>query len=319
MLPSLQTIASRLRLKQLRLLIALDEQGSLHKAAEHISISQSGATKALHEIEAILGMPLFERQTKGMLPNDLGRCVIRYARLIYSDLAHLREEMLGIMQGSGGRLSVGVIMGAMPMMTRAICRLREKQPDLSVELVENTSANLLALLDEGRLDLAICRTSVSQRSDAYEYRMLSQEPLSVVATAAHPLAGQQNLTLAQLADYRWIVYPAQMPMRQTLERELEKAGMEVPRHALETSSTFATFMLLQEDRELLAVIPREVARFGEKFGMLVQLPVMLPALSPAYGIVRRAGSDITPAAQLLIEEVLAQLDDANPAFTPGLA
>jgi DNA-binding transcriptional LysR family regulator len=318
MFPTLQTIASRLRIRQLRLLIALDEQGSLHRAAEHISISQSGATKALHEIEAILGMPLFERQAKGMVPNDLGRCVIRYARLIYSDLAHLREEMLGIIQGSGGRLSVGVIMGAVPLMTRALCRLRAKQPSLSVEVVENTSANLLALLDEGRLDLAICRTSVSQRTEAYECQMLSEEPLSVVATAAHPLANRSQLSLTQLSDYRWIVYPTSMPMRQALERELEKAGMEVPRYALETSSTFATFMLLQEDPRLLAVIPREVARFGEKFGMLVQLPVALPALSPAYGIISRARGNLPPAALLLIDEILEQMDDANPAFIPGV-
>jgi molybdenum-dependent DNA-binding transcriptional regulator ModE len=55
MVPSLCSIAARLRLKQLRLLIALDDRGSLHKAAEHISISQSGATKALHEVESMIG------------------------------------------------------------------------------------------------------------------------------------------------------------------------------------------------------------------------------------------------------------------------
>ena len=94
--PSLCSIAARLRLKQLRLLIALDDRGSLHKAAEHISISQSGATKALHEVESMIGMPLFERQPKGLVANEMGRCMIRYARLIYSDVAHLREEMISI-------------------------------------------------------------------------------------------------------------------------------------------------------------------------------------------------------------------------------
>ena len=163
--PSLCSIAARLRLKQLRLLIALDDRGSLHKAAEKISISQSGATKALHEVESLLGMPLFERQPKGLVANEMGRCMIRYARLIYSDVEHLREEMLSIMQGQGGRLSVGVIMGAVPLLTRALTELRLKQPELSVELVENTSAALLGLLDQGRLDLAICQpASASART-----------------------------------------------------------------------------------------------------------------------------------------------------------
>ena len=93
MIAALPSIVSRLRLKQLRLLIALDEQGSLHRAAEQVFISQPGATKSLHEIENTFGAELFTRNSQGLVPNDLGRCVIRYARLIHSDLAHLREAV----------------------------------------------------------------------------------------------------------------------------------------------------------------------------------------------------------------------------------
>ncbi|MDD2104244.1 LysR family transcriptional regulator, partial [Pseudomonas putida] len=303
MVPSLGSIASRLRLKQLRLLIALDDRGSLHKAAEQISISQSGATKALQEVESLLGMPLFERQPKGLVANEMGRCMIRYARLIYSDVEHLREEMVSIMRGQGGRLSVGVIMGAVPLLTRALTELRLKQPELSVELVENTSATLLGLLDQGRLDLAICRTSVGQRSDAYDCIELSEEPLAVVASKDHPLASAESLQLAQLSDYRWVVYPKDMPMRQALERELNEAGLQIPRYPLETSSTFGTILLVQQDPTLLAVIPGEVAEFCEKFDLLVKLPVSLRALIEPYGVISRAGADLSPAATLLINEL----------------
>jgi len=306
-LPSLGSIASRLRLKQLRLLIALDDRGSLHKAAEQIAISQSGATKALHEVESLLGMPLFERQPKGLVANEMGRCMIRYARLIHSDVEHLREEMLSIMQGQGGRLSVGVIMGAVPLLTRALTELRLKQPQLSVEVVENTSAALLGLLDQGRLDLAICRTSVGQRTSAYDCIELSEEPLAVVASKDHPLALAGEVQLSQLSDYRWVVYPKDMPMRQALERELHEAGMEVPRYPLETSSTFATILLVQQDPTLLAVIPAEVAQFCEQFDLLVKLPVSLRALIEPFGVVSRVGTDLSPAARLLIEELRGDL------------
>lgn len=302
-IPSLASIAARLRLKQLRLLIALDERGSLHKAAEQISISQSGATKALHEVESLLGMPLFERQPQGLVANEMGRCMIRYARLIYSDVEHLREDMLSILRGQGGRLSVGVIMGAVPLLTRALTELRLKQPQLAIEVVENTSANLLGLLDQGRLDLAICRTSVGQRSDAYACIELSEEPLAVVASKDHPLAGATSLQLAQLSDYRWVVYPKDMPMRQALERELEEAGLDIPRYPLETSSIFATILLVQQDPTLLAVIPAEVAGFCAQFDLLVTLPLSMRALVEPYGAISRAGADLPPAATLLIDEL----------------
>ncbi len=115
-LPSVGSIVSRLRFRQVALLTALDEQGSLHKAAEVMHMTQPAATKALHEMESALGVTLFDRSTRGIEATELGRCVIRYARLIQSDVANLREELQGMLTGQGGRLSIGTIMG------RARCR-----------------------------------------------------------------------------------------------------------------------------------------------------------------------------------------------------
>ncbi|MCQ4280445.1 LysR family transcriptional regulator [Pseudomonas stutzeri] len=302
MIAALPSIVSRLRLKQLRLLIALDEQGSLHRAAEQVAISQPGATKALREIEATFGAELFTRTSQGLTPNDLGRCVIRYSRLIHSDLAHLREEMLGIIQGQGGRLSIGVIMGAVPLLMGALGRLRRKQPELSVEIVEDTSARLLGLVDQGRLDLAICRSSVSHRPDAYDCLTLHDEPLAVVAHPQHPLGNATSLSLVELIGYRWVVYPANMPMRLVLEREFSHAGLGFPRYPVETASTFTMLSLIQEDPELVAVMPLAVAKFSEGFGMIRRLPLDLHSRSEPYGVVARHGSRLSSAARLLLDE-----------------
>ncbi|MBE7927922.1 LysR family transcriptional regulator [Pseudomonas saudiphocaensis] len=303
MISSLPSIISRLRLKQLRLLIALDEQGSLHRAAEQVAISQPGATKALHEIESTFGASLFTRTSQGLIANDLGRCVIRYARLIHSDLAHLREEMIGIIQGSGGRLAVGIIMGAVPLLMRALTRLREKQPELSVEIIEDTSARLLSLIDQGRLDLAICRRSVSHRPDAYDCLSLHEEKLALVANPQHPLAGSKHLELRDISQYRWAIYPANMPMRLLLEREFSQAGLEFPRYPVETASTFTLLSLLQEDPQLVALMPHDVAQFSESFGMVRRLPLHLISRSEPYGVLARHGSPLSAPAELLLAEL----------------
>lgn len=294
-------MASRLRMRQLRLLISLDELGSIHKAAQALSITQSGATKALNEIESTLGAVLFERTSKGLEANDLGRCVVRYARLINTDLAHLREEMIGILQGHGGRLSVGSIMGAVPMLVEGLARLRESQPDLSVSIVEDTSDRLLSLLDQGRLDVVICRTSVSPRPGAYVSRARHQEQLVVVANLQHPLVGCAELRLEALADSRWVVFPVNMPMRLTLEREFREAGLSFPLYPIETSSTFTTLTLLLQDRGLVAVMPWDSARIALEHGMLAQLPLVLNSRSEPYEVVTRKGVELPVPAQLLIE------------------
>ncbi|MBD1599186.1 LysR family transcriptional regulator [Pseudomonas sp. CA3A] len=296
-------MASRLRLRQLRLLIALDEYGSLHKAAEQVSITQPGATKALNDIEATLGVALFERSPKGLAANDLGRCAIRYARLIHTDLAHLREEMLGILQGEGGRLAVGCIMGGVPMLLRALTRLRARQPALAVEIIEDTSARLLPLVDQGRLDLAICRSSVSRRPDDYTELSLHREHLRVVAHPAHPLAASTTLDLAALGDATWVVYPANMPMRLLLEREFREAGLEFPRYPIETASTFSTLLLLEQDPNLVALMPSDVAQYALRHGLLCELPLRLHSATEPYSALTRRGAQLSAPAQLLLEEL----------------
>ncbi|TCK36588.1 regulatory helix-turn-helix LysR family protein [Paraburkholderia sp. BL8N3] len=206
MTPSLNSIISRLHIKQLRLLIALGDHGSLLSAARQVALTQPGASKALQEIETTFGTPLFVRTNRGLEPNAVGHCVIRYARLIHTDLAHLREEIVGIMRGYGGRVSVGVIMGAVPLLTEAISAVIARHPEMSVEIVEDTSATLLSQIDAGRLDLAICRTSVSQSPYLYDSVNVQEETLAVVANVAHPLAHAERVMLSELADYRWVVY-----------------------------------------------------------------------------------------------------------------
>ncbi|MNL22573.1 hypothetical protein D3C87_1439250 [compost metagenome] len=92
-------------------------------------------------------------------------------------------------------------------------------------------------------------------------------------------------------------------MRQALERELEEAGLDIPRYPLETSSIFATILLVQQDPSLLAVIPAEVAQFCAQFELLVTLPLSMRALVEPYGAISRAGADLPPAATLLINEL----------------
>ncbi|MBD8597633.1 LysR family transcriptional regulator [Pseudomonas sp. W2Oct36] len=303
MLPSLSSMVSRLRLKQLRLLIALDEHGSVRKASEIMALSQPGATKALQEIETVFGSSLFERTSKGLEANDLGRCVIRYARLIHTDLEHLREEMVGILKGQGGRLAIGTIMGAVPTLVDSLARLRDKQPELSISIVEDTSSRLLSLLDQGRVDVAICRTSVSPRPGAYQTRFRAQEPLVVVANPAHRLAHAPTLQLDDLMDSRWVVFPVNMPMRLTLEREFRQVGLSFPLYAIETSSTFTTLSLLLKDPNLVAVMPNDVAQMALDHGMLVKLPLTIQSTSEPYEIVTRSNVEYTASMVLLIEEM----------------
>lgn len=318
MISSLNTIVGRLHAKQLRLLVALADHGSLLNAAREVALSQPGASKSLREIESLFGTRLFTRTNRGLVPNPAGHCVVQYARLFQTDIAHLREALIGVLNGSGGRVAAGMVMGAVPLVVEAVTGLAARQPQLSVELVEDTSAALLALLDEGRIDLAVCRTSVSRAPARYEACDLQAETLAVVAHAEHALARRKRVPLAALAGARWVVYRAQMPIRRLFEQEFLAAGLKLPQHPIETTSAFATAALLQRNRDMLTLLPTAVADQFVQQGWAARLALSIRSRSEPYELVTRKGAALPPGAQLLMAELQRCAEPgAEPRAEPG--
>lgn len=306
--PSLQSIIQRLRFKQLSFLVALDEGGSLHRVAEQMAMTQPGATKMLHEIEATFGAQLFVRSKQGMQANELGLCLVRHARLLQADLGHLREEFTGVLNGKGARLRMGAIAGALPaVVVPAMTELQQMQPALSISVREDTSAALLCELDAGRLDLAVCRTTVSPEPDRYHYEALCQERVAVVVGPNHPLRKAKKVSLAQLARLNWILYPSLMPLRTLLEREFKQAGLSMPAYTTETSSIYITVLLLQQSSHLVALLTVENMEFCLRHGLVHRVPVEILSRTESYGIVTRRDGSVAPAAALMIEAMRQQV------------
>jgi DNA-binding transcriptional LysR family regulator len=298
---TIDVLMSRLRMKQLQLLIALDDHKSLHKAAGVMAMTQSAASKALHELESMFEAPLFERSKSGMLPNQLGHCIIRYARLLATDLSALCQDIAEIRSGKGGRLAIGTIMGAIPDVVVPILNwLHSRQPNLSIEVIEDTSRRMLSMLDDGRLDLVIGRSSVSDQPGKYHYQPLRDEPISVVVGYAHPPLEKKELVFHDLKDHRWLVYPSHMPMHALLEREMDLAGLSMPSNQISTASTFVTISILQRSTDIVALLPTDVADFFVRHKMIRILPLELKSQYQTFGIVTRKGGALSPAADQFI-------------------
>jgi DNA-binding transcriptional LysR family regulator len=91
-----------LKLRQLRLLVALDSERKLQLAAERLNITQSAASKMLAEIEALARVPLFERTARGVEPTAYGAILIRGGRSVLADLDQVTDEFAGYQFGELG-------------------------------------------------------------------------------------------------------------------------------------------------------------------------------------------------------------------------
>jgi molybdenum-dependent DNA-binding transcriptional regulator ModE len=108
-------LRSRLKMRQVLLLVALDEQRNMHRAAASLRMTQPAATRLLGGLERMLGMKLFERGPRGLTPNAYGESLIRHARAMLATLEHAREEMNSLAEGASGRIAIGALLVAAPM------------------------------------------------------------------------------------------------------------------------------------------------------------------------------------------------------------
>jgi DNA-binding transcriptional LysR family regulator len=301
-IPGNDAVLRRLRGAHIALLIALDDHGSLRKAARQVSLSQPAMTKSLQELETIFDAELFSRSPRGIVPNDLGRCVIRHARTLRADVGTMRDELAAILRGGGGALAIGAVMGSLPVWLAPTVRaLREAQPDTSIEVWEDNSARLLAMLDQRLLDLVIGRPSVSVHPEAYDFIPLEVEEICLVVDGADPLGDATGLRLADIIGNSWIVPQATLPMRALFEQLLDDEHLNFPRYAMETSSTFAMLSLLRTGDGTIGLIPRKVAEYFAAGGLVKILPFHIERRGAPYGIATRRGATPTQPVQKFID------------------
>jgi DNA-binding transcriptional LysR family regulator len=280
-------LLNRLRMRQVSLLLAIEQHGTLRAASAALGMTQPGATKMLHELEDAVGYPLYDRVGRGLKLTLSGQCVLGYFRGMRGTLEALGRELLELRQGSAGKLLIGSIMAAAPShLTHALIGLKAQFPLLSVEIFVGTSDYLVKLLQEGALDLVIGRAMGLPLRD-YDFQPISDEALAVVAARNHALAGKKSVPFKALLRYPWILQPKGSPMRDVMEREFSLHNTPLPRGLIETASILTTTNLIAQS-EMIAVIPDSVASRYQHHKLLSILPYRIQNSLSAYGsIVRR--------------------------------
>jgi DNA-binding transcriptional LysR family regulator len=286
-----------IKLRQLRLLVAVSEQGSILRAAATLNVAQPAATKMLRDLEHALGVELFARSSRGVTPTLFGEVVIRHAKLVLAQLRHASDELSSLTQGASGRVVVGTLLAAAPhLLPRAIVALKRERPGIRISVIEGTNDKLRPMLRGGDLDLVIGRLPEYRERAGLTHEILYEEPVSIVVRRGHPLARRSALKLADLRSQEWILPPPETSLRRQLEQGFRGAGLELPALSIESVSILANFTLLRET-DMVAVLPFEVAGSQPD---LVRLPIDVDIGYGAVGVTLRRDAELAPATQYFL-------------------
>jgi DNA-binding transcriptional LysR family regulator len=294
-------IRARLKTRQLLLLVAMEEEGNIHGAAQVLNMTQPAASKLLKDLEDMLEVKLFDRLPRGVRPTWYGETMIRHARMALASLSQAHDEIDALKAGRFGQVAIGSITApAITLLPDAVARVKEEHPSLRIALQVETSDVLMERLAQGKLDMVIGRLFERHDKSGLRYQALVEEPVAAVVRPGHPLMDVTSLTLRDLVGAGWIIPPTGSVLRHRFELMFQEEGLDTPTNLIETTALlFMTRMLGQSD--LVGVVASDVALYYQEHGLCAILPIELPCKMDAFGMITRTDRLLAPAATVMLK------------------
>lgn len=289
--------------RRLELLFAFGTRRHISAAAAAVGVSQPAASMALHELEAGVGVPLFDRAHSGVSLTEAGEWVVAQVKRALTQLRLAADEisaLQGVMQGH-------VVVGALPfsrpyVLPAAIGRVLQLHPRLHVRTVEASLDSLMTELELGDVDFLVGALPSTAPESGLVLEELAQQRMVVLARSDHPLARKRGVTLADTLSAPWVLPPERTPTRAALAHCVQDLGLPSPQVAAESSDISVIRGLLLEAGMLTAASP-QLFQHELAAGVLVTLPFKLPGTERPIGILRRSHEHSSPGAQLLMAQI----------------
>lgn len=285
---------SHLKMRHLMLIDFLIAHGTIHRAAKLLSITQPAATAMLNDLERLLGLALFVRSRRGVLPTAAARSLHDKVRLLLNEFGELTTTVQRISEGREPVLRVGVVPQAFVVhMPQAIERFRAGG-GCALRAEEGTTQQLLERLFEGNLDCFIGRLPIDGLPEGRRPEDLSVSPLyhdevCVVARPGHAILAAKRLKFSQLTGEQWVLQRRDSSVRRAFAEAFMRAGMLPPEPAVETA-TYNQNLAVVAHSNLLSVVPRSAAEQHQALGLITILKFSLGVQPMQVNILMRASS-----------------------------
>lgn len=300
---------SRLKLRQLRLLVAVGTHGNIQNAARELGISQPAATKMIQDLELDFEVTLFSRTNRGVIPTVFGETLIRHGKLIFAQVSYAAQELDDLSEGNSGRVVIGTLLAASTgLLPAAIDRLLTDRPKVAIKISEGTNEVLIPSLLSGKIDMVVGRLSTLRYREKITREKLIEDRIVAVVGPEHPLAGRPNVSFDQIRPFGWLLPPLETTLRRQVDQYFVSQQQYAPPRAIESISYLANRALLQS-RDLICLMPEEVTAQDVGNGHLARLDWTVPFGRGPIGISLRADDSLSPAARAFkaaLHEVAAE-------------
>lgn len=218
-----------MRQEHLELFHAVAETGSITAGGQRLHLSQPAASKRLADLERSLGQRLVDRLPKrGVRLTSAGEVLHSYTHRLDALLAQAERSLRGMANLESGRLAIGAssTIGTY-LIPPAIATFRRNYPGIAIDLRIGNSDAMLALLRDGRIDLACTEDDRRDLGDDICIDPLGVDELVIICRPGHPLLARPSLRIADLIHHPFILREPGSGTRTVFERALAARGLHL--------------------------------------------------------------------------------------------
>ena len=298
-------IGRRLRLRDLFVFFTVVERGSMSKAAAQLGVSTPSISALITALEQTLGVRLLDRTAKGVLPTHYGRALLSRAHAAFDELRQGLRDIEFISDPAAGEVRIGCSELLMPFLVRVIEYISRQHPRLHFHVQEARWPTVeFPELLERKIDLTFARLASFPRPgrlhDELQAEVLFDDPFCAVVGLHSKWAHRRRLDLAELSNERWLSTPPDVLAGRFVTEAFEASGLQPPRPAVATSSTYVRGTLASRG-DYIAVVPRSMLILDKQRHALRRLPITLSAKPSPVAIVTLKNRSLTPTVLKFIE------------------
>lgn len=247
----------------------------------------------MQQLEESLGVELIDRSKRPLILTSAGKTYLRGLRGVLRSYERLEEEVRSISRQLSGQITIGTIysvgLSYMPEATDAFARLH---PDVDVKMAFGSSQRVVEMTTEGEVDFGL--VSFPKNTKDIQFVHWQQEPMRIVCSSKHPLAGQHEVSLSQLMGMEMVGFEPSLTLRQEIDQTLAKAGVSV-NVRMEFDNADSMIRAIQASRGI-GIVPEAAVRRETANGSLRVVACRELRMTRPLGIIFRRSGRLSGAA-----------------------
>ena len=292
-------------LRHIRAFLALARSRSFTRAAAELHMSQPTLTVQIQQLEAAVGVKLFDRSKRHVALTQAGRELMMPLERILIDVEAIATSTEELLTHRRGLVTVAALPSmAAALLPKAIRKLSESYPGITVRIQDGVAATVAALVKSGQVDFGISSLTTGDR--ALTSQVLLMDRLFAVVPAGHPLARKRSTSVSELARHPLVVMGKDSSARMVFEAGFDREGLVA---TIAYEATYASTVSGMVRAGLgVGILPESLAGTSG----LYQVAIRNETMRRRIGIIARAGRSLSPTADKL-KQVIEQVARALQA------